>query len=99
MKTIITAALICFALSVSAQKKNSTDFHIYFEGEVQLVQLDDIDNVLWVEDDVVKIRVGRDETPLHLIVATDSTRLNLILVPSDKKKVLANWEGVDLVLE
>ena len=98
MKTIFTAALICLALSGSAQK-NSTDFHIYFEGVVQLVQLDDTANALMVEDDVIKIRVNRDEVPLHLIVCTETTRHNLVLIPSDKKKVMANWEGVDLVLE
>lgn len=98
MKTLFTAALICFALSASAQK-HSTDFHIYFPCEVQIVQLDDTDNQLWAENDVIKIRVRHGETPLHLIVATDSTRHNLVLIASQKKKVLANWEGVDLVLE
>lgn len=101
MKTIFTAVLICFALSMSAQKKSeSTEFRVYFSEPVQLVQLDDTANQMWVDaGDVIKIRVHRDADPLHLIVATETTRGNLLLVPSEKGKVLANWEGVDTVLE
>lgn len=101
MKTILTAALICFALSASAQKQDLiTEYEVYFPNEVEVVQFDDKKNSLWVfAESTITFEVHREEEPLHIIVATDSTRGNLLLMPSEKQVVAVKWEGVDLVLK
>lgn len=99
MKTTLTLILLCFALLGFTQEKfQETTFKIYFEGCVHLVQLDDFDNHGFYCDQIVKIKTNNYEEPFHIIVATDSTRGNLILTYSERTVILANWENKDLVL-
>lgn len=99
MKTTLTILLLCFALSGFTQNDfKETTFKIYFEGCVQLAQLDDIENQGFYCDQIVTITTNNYEVPFHIIVATDTTRGNLILTYSEKRLILANWEGKDLVL-
>lgn len=99
MKKTLTLILLCFALSGFTQNDfKETTFKIYFEGCVQLVQLDDFDNQGFYCDQIVTIKTNNYETPFHIIVATDSTRGNLILTSSEKPVILANWENKDMIL-
>lgn len=99
MKTTLTLILLSLALAGFTQDDfKETTFKIYFDGCVQLVQLDDFDNHGFYCDQIVKFKTNNYEMPFHIIVATDSTRGNLILTYSEKPVILANWENKDLVL-
>ncbi len=81
IKRVLTVLLISFAFAANAQK--SVTYHVYFPEYVQLASVTQQGDTIhgWHGSGTFKLKMKEGEAPLSLIVASETKRTNLTLLP------------------